>query len=140
MMEWRNPVFNHYGGIDCEINHPSFGWIPFTAASGDSGGSFDVDAMIAEMTPSAAPAPDLPPPPIPQVVSRFQARAALMLSGHLAAVEAAVAQADPIVQLAWAEAVEWKRSSPTIIDLGDAIGLTPEQIDELFIQAAEIEA
>ena len=26
----RNPAYNHAGGVDCEINHPGFGWIPHT--------------------------------------------------------------------------------------------------------------
>lgn len=35
MMEIRNPTFNRFGTIDCEVNHPSFGWIPFTADPND---------------------------------------------------------------------------------------------------------
>lgn len=34
-MDVRNPKYNHVGSIDCEINHPSFGWIPFTANPND---------------------------------------------------------------------------------------------------------
>lgn len=34
-MEYRNPQFNHLGTIDVEINHPAFGWIPFTASPDD---------------------------------------------------------------------------------------------------------
>lgn len=30
MMEYRNGTFLENGWIDCEINHPNFGWIPFT--------------------------------------------------------------------------------------------------------------
>lgn len=33
--EVRNPVFNGRGGIDCEIKHPKFGWIPFSAQPDD---------------------------------------------------------------------------------------------------------
>jgi hypothetical protein len=35
VMEVRNPVFNKRGTIDCEINHPVYGWIPFTASPDD---------------------------------------------------------------------------------------------------------
>lgn len=35
-MEIRNAIYNAFGGIDCEINHPKFGWIPFTASPDDS--------------------------------------------------------------------------------------------------------
>lgn len=88
-----------------------------------------------------APAVRLPEPdPVPETISRFQARAALMQADLLATVEAAVAEADPLTQLAWAEAVEWQRSSPTINALGAALGLTEAQIDDLFRAAAAIQA
>ncbi|MEO1108255.1 MAG: hypothetical protein AAFX90_10065 [Pseudomonadota bacterium] len=35
-LEYRNPMRNQFGTIDCEINHPEFGWIPFTAGPDDS--------------------------------------------------------------------------------------------------------
>ena len=73
-------------------------------------------------------------------VSRFQARAALLAAGLLADVEAAIADAEPLTQLAWAEAVEWKRNSPTIAAIGAALDLTDAQIDDLFRAAAQIEA
>ena len=31
-MDIRNPQRNAHGGIDCEIRHAVFGWIPFTAS------------------------------------------------------------------------------------------------------------
>lgn len=34
-MEYRNARWNGLGGIDCEINHPRFGWLPFTASPDD---------------------------------------------------------------------------------------------------------
>lgn len=80
------------------------------------------------------------PVPVPQTVSRFQARAALMQAGLLAQVEAAIAQAGPFEQLAWAETTEWHRDSPTINAIGTALNLTPAQIDDLFMAAAQITA
>ena len=35
-MKYRNPTFNENGTIDVEIEHPDFGWIPFTASPDDS--------------------------------------------------------------------------------------------------------
>lgn len=35
MIEYRNPAYNENGTIDVEINHPDFGWIPFTASADD---------------------------------------------------------------------------------------------------------
>lgn len=74
------------------------------------------------------------------VVSRFQARAALLGAGLLDAANAAVAAADQIVQIAWADAVEFRRTSPTIAALGAALELTEAQIDDLFDAAALITA
>jgi hypothetical protein len=34
-MEFRSPIFIASGAIDCEINHPVYGWIPFTADPND---------------------------------------------------------------------------------------------------------
>jgi hypothetical protein len=81
-----------------------------------------------------------PTPFIPPVVSRFQARAALHIDGHLATVEALVAQADPITQLAWADAQEFRRSSPAIAGIAQALGWSEAYLDDLFTRAAAIEA
>lgn len=35
MIEYRSPEYNANGTIDVEINHPDFGWIPFTADQND---------------------------------------------------------------------------------------------------------
>lgn len=35
MMKFRKPRFNDNGTIDCEVEHPEFGWIPFTASPDD---------------------------------------------------------------------------------------------------------
>lgn len=35
MMEIRNPQYTATGAIDCEIDHPVLGWIPFTATPDD---------------------------------------------------------------------------------------------------------
>ena len=34
-IEFRKPVRNANGGIDCEVNHPVLGWVPFTARHDD---------------------------------------------------------------------------------------------------------
>lgn len=34
----RNPVLLQDGRIDCELEHPIYGWVPFTAAANDSAG------------------------------------------------------------------------------------------------------
>ena len=34
-MNYRNPIYTESGAIDCEIEHPVYGWIPFTADPND---------------------------------------------------------------------------------------------------------
>lgn len=82
----------------------------------------------------------VPVPTVPQVVSRFQARAALYTVGLLAAVEAAIADAEPLVQMAWVDAQEFRRDSPTILALATVLSLSGRQVDDLFIAAAQIVA
>lgn len=78
----------------------------------------------------------------PQVVSKFQAKAALMSVGLLAQVEQMMADpsADPLAVLAWTEAQEFRRTSPTVLAMGAALGLDDAALDSLFIQASSIEA
>lgn len=45
-------------------------------------------------------------------------------------------RSDPETQLAWAEAVEYRRSSPAILALAAALELTDEQVDTLAVPPA----
>jgi hypothetical protein len=35
MINYKNPVYTADGRIDCEVEHPVYGWIPFTADPND---------------------------------------------------------------------------------------------------------
>lgn len=74
------------------------------------------------------------------VVSRFQARAALLQNNLLDTAAGAIAQADAMSQLAWEDAQEFRRNSPLVASIGGALGLTDEQLDDLFRLAKTIEA
>lgn len=146
--EWRNPAFTASGWIDCEILHPRFGWIPFRVDADDTGADFDVAELDARIRAAGGVSPYVPPT-AEEILetersamrcSRFQARAALHNAGLLVAVENAVAGADPFVQIAWQDATEFYRGSPTIAALQAAVGLTDEQVDDLFRAAAQIVA
>lgn len=78
----------------------------------------------------------------PQVVSRFQARAALHLAGLLDQVEALMSdpQTDKLARLAWSDAIEFRRDSPTLVAMAAALSLTDEQLDQLFITAVGLVA
>lgn len=53
-MEFRNPIFvdEKQIRIDCEINHPQYGWIPFTCDPNDTGALFDVKELHKTMLKS----------------------------------------------------------------------------------------
>lgn len=80
------------------------------------------------------------------VVSRLQARAALLQAGLLDKVEKAVngglltaSATDALTRLAWNEATEFRRNSPTIAAISGLLGFGPEALDELFRSARRIE-
>lgn len=64
-MEFRDPVFTANGYIDMEINHPDYGWIPFTASPDDTEPHgqvlFDAaqDVAAEYVPPEPAPGPTL---------------------------------------------------------------------------------
>lgn len=55
MIEYRGPKYNENGTIDCEINHPEFGWIPFTADQNDV--EEHGRAIFADIVENGNPAP-----------------------------------------------------------------------------------
>lgn len=148
MPQYRNPTFTASGRIDCEINHPEYGWLPFTVDPQDTGAAFDVAALDAAIRQAGGIAAYVPPSAADLLAaeretmrcSRFQARAAIHLAGLTDDVEAAVTAADPLVQIAWADATEFYRASPTIAALAAAIGLTDADVDDLFRTAMTITA
>jgi len=108
-------------------------WAAEWPEAGEAGPGWVVDGgqLVAPPAPEAAP---------PQVVSAMQAKAALHLAGLLPQVEAVIAASDPLVQIFWAQATEFRRDSPTIAALAGGIGLDAAAIDALFIVAVGITA
>jgi hypothetical protein len=79
---------------------------------------------------------------VPQEVAMNKARKALILAGLIeqveAAVEAAPGQEGDLIRADWQYATGMKRQAPFVLAMADAIGLTSEQVDQLFIQAAAL--
>lgn len=138
-MEYRNACFIEDGRINCEINHPQYGWIPFTADPNDQGASFDVAALHAAMAADPNTGPYVPPPPIvPYWVTPRQVRLILLQQGLLANVEALIAQQDEATKIAWEYASEFRRDDPLLTNLAQQLNLTDQQIDDFFIAAAAL--
>lgn len=95
-------------------------------------------AGFYEFDPAADPAPAT----VPAAITRRQARLSLLHAGKLAAVESAIATiSDHTHQMAAQieyENATWERGNPWIEQLGSQIGLTPADIDQLFITAATL--
>jgi hypothetical protein len=86
------------------------------------------------------PAPEREAPVIPQVVSMRQARLALLQAGLLDDVEATITTLEEpqrtATQIEWEYSTEVQRASSTTAMLAGVLGLTKEQIDEMFSTAA----
>lgn len=84
----------------------------------------------------------VPPLFIPQTVTRFQALATLSAAGHLPAIRAHISTLDQdnITRLAWENAADWERSSPTLAALATMLNLTSTEVDDLFVAASQVSA
>lgn len=83
-----------------------------------------------------------PPPPIPQSVTKFQALAVLAAGGYLGTIRTYIATLgeDDITRLAWENATDWERTSPTLNALAAMLGLSDAQVDDLFVAASHVSA
>lgn len=81
-------------------------------------------------------------PPVPTAVTNFQARAALLTAGLFDRVNDALLAmpANSTARQAWEYANELTRNGTLVNSMAETLGLTAAQLDDLFRQAATIEA
>ena len=157
-MEYRKPKYNSNGTIDCEINHPEYGWIPFTAHPEDTGAEFDVAALVAEIVSDNSVTAYVAPDPV-EVLAIARENATLTLrefcialtrDGVLTTAEAIDAarglwptpmatfldyltpEQAAEVQIEWAAAGSIERMHPFVLTLASWLDLSDEQVDTLF--------
>lgn len=94
-MQIRKPIYTADGRIDCEIEHPNYGWIPYTAFENLNDAR---EKSIYDAALKAKPAPYVaPPPPSPESLrpamqlTRRQVFIGMAASGLITAPEAIAA-------------------------------------------------
>lgn len=84
----------------------------------------------------------LPPPIakkfIPSKVTMRQARLALLSDGLLDSVNAAIAASTQSAQIEWEFATTLNRDNPLTVSLSESLGLTQNNLDDLFIKASKL--
>jgi len=105
LMNYRNAQRLANGWIDCEIEHPNHGWIPFTCSPNDTGAQIDVAALHAQM--DADPATAVYVPPTQEELDATTAKAVREERDYRLASEV-----DPVVSnpLRWADLTAEKQS------------------------------
>jgi hypothetical protein len=62
-MNYRNAKFVNTAIIDCEIEHPVYGWIPFTCDPNDTGALFNTATLFNQMANNPETIPYVEPTP-----------------------------------------------------------------------------
>ena len=150
----RNFVWVQPDSIDLEVEHPVHGWMPFTANEDDV--EEHGRQIFAQAKSLAGPfvAPPPPPPAVPQTISdrqffqvlanrqlitKQEALAAVSVGTLPAAMDALLAgmsdEDEFAARMLLQGATQFNRSHPLTQAFGAGFGMTPEQIDELWIEA-----
>jgi len=110
------------------------------AALPDAGNTVSMGCFYVPLDGSYLPPPDPPamPEPVPEVISRFQAKAALLQMDLLATAEAHVLGESTLAAMAWEDINEFRRDSALVNHIGPVLGLDAEGMDNLFRLAATI--
>lgn len=135
-------IFTGATDIDPYSALPRCTLTPPPALSGTEVAQWRGDAW--QVLPQRPEPPPEPGPAVPESVTRAQGKAALITAGLWPGVLAFVAAIpDPteraLAEVALHDTQQWHRSSPFFNAAADALGLTGEQLDALFLAASKIE-
>lgn len=126
--------------LNATVNFAGLGEVPFSTSADEltpHGQRIWNDAVAGDFGPIAEyEAPDPEPEPVPQSVTMRQARLALLSIGMLQAVDMAIdALPEPqrtAARIEWEYSQEVERNKEFVLLLAPALGLTDEQLDDLF--------
>jgi hypothetical protein len=142
-MEYRNAAYSSPTSIDMEIEHPVFGWIPFTATSDDveENGRLLFEAARGATTPWVEPEPG--PQEFPALTAKKFWKAAALMGVTEETVLALVNQIeDPVERLTLSVDIRrsetfW-RTDPLIAYFAPLVGLSDTEIDTMWLWAADL--
>ena len=127
MIYFKNPATGEVFAYETQAEREAFGPLDLVAMT-----EAEVDAHINRPVEAY----------VPQVVTMRQARLALLGAGLLTQVEAAIdALPEPqrsAARIEWDYSSEVHRGRAFVQQLGHALGLTDQQLDDLFTQAAAL--
>lgn len=134
-------AYKNISGFNKHPNPQSFGWFPYVEQSAPTYNAqtqylqsgFEVIGQEVHQTWTIFPKP---PAPVPSEVYASSAEMALFQAGLLTTVMAAIENHpyEP-VRIYFRKAQKWQRYNPYVQSLGPELGLTEEQIDDLFRSA-----
>lgn len=142
LMEYRGAYFNEYGGIEAEVDHPEYGWIPTTLVEDDASTKelfhkVKKDEGLVFMPPEVDPA--LSQWRKDTVITKFQLLQTLDGFGILQDVEDVVPSMSSKSRLAWDTAYSFRRSGNFTKEMTELALLDEAFVDELFTHAIEID-
>jgi len=157
-MNFRSAKYIVNNWIDCEIDHPTLGWIPFTADPLDTGAEFDVAELYDRMTRSPSIQPYVPVPEVviipdlsfPQLLIGLVAEQWITevdgdawLAGTLPTAVLEVISSLPSEMQFPAKARALRpsmivRADPLVAALAAYEGKTPEELDEFFLTYSQV--
>lgn len=144
VMEWRNPVYNQVGTINCEANDPVHGWLEFTASPDDTEEAGRL--VYADIIASGVAVGPYVPPPIEEQrhwmmsLSKLQMRMGLLEHGVDSAkldetINALPAEEREKASITFNYADWFTRLDPSVIVVLSALGMSDTQIDEFWNKA-----
>jgi hypothetical protein len=110
------------------------------AALPDAGVTVSIGCTYVPLDDTYLPPPDPPETPlaVPEVISRFQAKAALSQMALLDDAEAYVLSQGGLAAMTWEDINEFRRDSPLVNEIAPELGLDAEELDDLFRLAITI--
>lgn len=146
-MDFKNCAYNKYGSIDMEINHPAYGWIPFTASEDDDvaygAELYNVAIEAGEIAPYQTPDIEQVRQDYPALTARQFWMAAANIDVDKDVILTAIKNnmADSVerkMTIAELESGSFDRLNDTVIDIMAMLDIPAEQVDNLWLWAARL--